>query len=192
MGQWVGYHQMVGDRANSMVVGTLNDFVTRREACLDLGAGNLRDSKFLLWQGFSRVVAVDSSEDSLPFATEGIELHIMPIEQFVPEKDAFDFAFSANTFFFLSPTQIANALQNVLNGLRAGGIMAFNVLGKEDGWVVMGEQVSSFTEESLKALCVGFEVLGVGEGRNQAKHLNSFGILETKFWHTISIVLRKP
>jgi SAM-dependent methyltransferase len=190
--QWKAYHQRVGDKPNSLVVHTLNDFVgKRRSVSLDLGAGNLRDSKFLLGQGFTRAVAVDSSEESLAFVVKGIELYIAPIETFTPGKNSLDFAFSCNTLFFLTPAQVADVFRNVLVGLRPGGIFACNVLGQEDDWVVWGENVSSFTEETIVSLCSGFRVLGVNEGRNGGSTVNELGFVVSKFWHQLSIVVQK-
>jgi hypothetical protein len=179
MKQWETYHLHVGEIPNQLIVGCLNDFVTRREASLDLGAGNLRDSRFLQSQGFTKLVAVDGSEESRTFLTEGIELHISPIETFVPEKNAFDFAFSCNTLFFLTPSQVADVFKNVFKGLRSGGVFACNVLGGEDDWVIQGRNVSSFTKKTLTALANGFE-------------LNEHGFVIGKFWHQLNIVTRKP
>ena len=107
MSKWTQYHERVAEKPNSLVVSILENFVTGKSACLDLGAGNLRDSKFLLAQGFKRVVAVDKSEESLGFLSDGIDLHIVPIESYEIEKDTFDFVFSCNTLFFLAPYQVA-------------------------------------------------------------------------------------
>ena len=186
------YHLHVGDVPNQLVTGCMQDYVTQREASLDLGAGNLRDSRWLQSKGFTKLVAVDSCEESSAFVTEGIELHISPIEIFVPERDSFDFAFSCNTLFFLTPSQVADVFKNVLGGLRSGGVFACNVLGEEDDWVVQGRKVSSFTEDTLTAFATGFEVLGVGESKNQSQALDNLGMLVGKFWHQMSIAVRKP
>ena len=143
MKKWKAYYERVGKKPNSLVVETLKDFVVSRSVALDLGAGNLRDSRFMLGQGFSRVVAVDSSKESLAFKTDNIELYIMPIETFRPEMDVFDFASCCNTLFFLTPEQIVEVIQNVKKGLRSGGIFVCNVLGKEDDWVLDGRPVLS-------------------------------------------------
>lgn len=190
--EWMDYHLHVGDVPNQLVVGCLHDYVTRKEASLDLGAGNLRDSRFLLKNGFKRVVAVDSCEDSRAFLIEGIEFEITPIETYVPEKDSFDFAFSCNTLFFLGVDQVATVFQNVLQGLRSGGVFACNVLGEEDDWVVQGQKVSYFDEKTLATLLDGFEILGAGESKKQSQSLNSHGMLVGKFWHQMSIAVRKP
>src|SRR5262249_39912905 len=101
-----------------LVANVLERYVQGRSACLDLGAGNLRDSKFMLAEGFRRVVAVDSSPDSQAFRTEGIELHICPIERFEPEQDAFDFVFSCNALFYLHENQVASVFKKASTAFR--------------------------------------------------------------------------
>lgn len=186
MSKWTQYHERVAEKPNSLVVSILEKFVTGKSACIDLGAGNLRDSKFLLAQGFERVVAVDKSEESLGFISDGIELHIMPIEEYEIEKDTFDFVFSCNTLFFLAPYQIALLFRKILAGLRPGGIFTCNVLGMEDQWVVTGGRVSAFTEPQIKALCKGFKILDIGDIKYIAESEHP------KFWHLWSIVVKKP
>lgn len=176
-----------------MMFQTLKKFVTERGASLDLGAGNLRDSKFLLSHGFARVVAVDISEESLAFATEGIDLRIAPIETFVPDSNAFDFAFCCNCLFFLPPEHTANVFKNVLTGLRPGGVFTCNVLGEEDDWIVRRRNAVCFTKESLLALTPGFKVLKMSEEKNRRDILHVSGSVEkSKLCHDIRIVVQKP
>ena len=61
MKRWQSYHERAGETPNPIVVSVLKEYVHTREGALDLGAGNLRDSKFLKNQGLNRVVAVDLS-----------------------------------------------------------------------------------------------------------------------------------
>ena len=192
MKEWKAYYERVGQKPNQLVVHALEKFVIRKDAALDLGAGNLRDSKFMIEQGFVLVVAVDSSRESLAFKTDKIELKIMPIEKFMPKKDSFDFVSCCNTLFFLTPKQIANVFQNVKEGLRSGGIFICNVLGKDDDWAFNNIPVSSFTEDSLVSICQGFNIRGIGEERNINKTVNEHGFEISKFRHQLSIVVEKP
>lgn len=193
MKQWQSYHERVGEIPNPIVVSVLKEYVHTREGALDLGAGNLRDSKFLIKQGFKRVVAVDFSQESYAFLTEGIELEICPIQIYEPEANTFDFAVSCNTLFFLTFRSVTEVFRNVFEGLRSGGVFACNVLGSEDDWGVCGggPSVSSFTEETLRSLCKDFKILDIGESRNHA-HVNTPEGLANKFWHQWSIVVQKP
>ena len=192
MKKWKAYYERVGEKPNSLVVETLKDFVVSRSVALDLGAGNLRDSKFILEQGFTRVIAVDASKESLAFQTNNIELYIMPIQRFTPQKESLDFVSCCNTLFFLTSEQIAEVIQNVKKGLRSGGIFVCNVLGKDDGWVLDGRPVSSFTKDTLISIFQGFNIKETSEGRHTSKTLNEHGFEVSKFWHQLSIVVEKP
>lgn len=190
MNRWDRYHKLVGERPNSLVVSVLEGYVQARGVALDLGAGNLRDSKFLKHMGFARVVAVDHSEESLAFSIEGVELHIQPIQAYEAELDAFDFVISCNTLFFLSEASVEAVFRNVLSSLRSGGIFACNVLGPEDDWVFQDAPVSSFEESDIARLCEGFEVI-------DANPLHFDQLSPTtghppKHWHQWCLVLRKP
>ncbi len=190
MGRWDQYYQRVGERPNSLVVSVLEEYVHARGAALDLGAGNLRDSKFLKHMGFARVVAVDHSEESLAFSTEGVELHIQPIQAYEAELDAFDFVISCNTLFFLSEASVEEVFRNVLSSLRTGGVFACNVLGPEDDWVSQGASVSSFQEGDIARLCAGFEVIDANPVHFDQP--SSVTDRPPKHWHRWCLVLRKP
>lgn len=191
MDRWGPYRQQVSTLPNPIVVNVLSKYVTAREAALDLGAGNLRDSKFLKSTGFKRVVAVDLSPESLTFLTEGIELEICSIETYKPKANTFNFVISCNTMFFLTPEDVASVFRNIFEGLRSRGIFACNLLGPEDDWIREGRPMCSFTKESLVSICSGFRILGMNETRDYAKTMIPGG-LSTKFWHQWGVAVQKP
>lgn len=191
MDKWSHYFATVGCEPNPLVSGALRDFVRRGGICLDLGAGNLRDAIFVQSCGFEKVVAVDSCPHSKDFLVPGIELHIMPIEDFIPDVGAFDLIYSCNTFFFLSVADVARVCERAVAGLRTGGVLLFNVLGKDDGWVQDGRKVSSFTPLELRSMCGELFTIKIGEERRHKPVLNEHGFASTKFWHLISIAARK-
>ena len=185
MKKWDEYYKRAGEKPNQLVAGVLEENVSGRTASLDLGAGNLRDSKFLLEQGFSRVVAVDCSEQSRDFAVDGIELHIEPIQTYGIEKNTYDYIVCCNTLFFLKPNEVVDLFNGVFDGLRAGGVFTGNVLGKEDEWVLNGAPVSSFTGGALEILLSRFKMIDLGDVKYHAPSN------PPKFWHLWSFVVQK-
>lgn len=192
MGHWDGMYAAVGEKPNTLVVTVLEKYVKERDACLDLGAGNLRDSKYLSSQGFKRVVAVDSNENVTRFQNSGVEVHISKLEAFPVEVNAYDLIFSCSTFFFLSHFRISNVLENIRRGLKSGGICAFNVLGEEDDWVVRHGGVSAFSKQSLQQICASFNVIEIGEKKYLGHYIPENSTRVTKYWHTRTIILQKP
>ncbi len=188
--KWDQYHDRVGEKPNSLVVSVLEQYVEKRGAALDLGAGNLRDSRFLKRRGFARVVAVDYSDESLAFSTDGVELHIRSIQAYEVKANTFDFVISCNTLFFLPGALVEEVFESVLSGLRSGGVFACNVLGPEDDWVLRGAPVSFFRESDILRLCRGFEVIDANPMHfDQA---SSVAGRPPKHWHQWCLVLRKP
>jgi hypothetical protein len=193
MSKWGNYYERVGDVPNTLVTGVINDYEVNRGVALDLGAGNLRDSKYLLDEGFSRVIAVDSSEEALGYIAEGIELHILPIEQFEITPETFDFVCSCNTLFFLKRLDVYDMFARVLSGLKLNGIFACNILGEEDDWatgMIKGPKVSFFNEREIPDLARGFEYK-VQEYRRLEPSPASIHYIPPKFWHSWSFIARK-
>lgn len=188
--QWIRYHERVGEKPNSLVVSVLEQYVEKRGAALDLGAGNLRDSRFLKRMGFSRVVAVDSSDESLAFSADGVELHIRPIQTYAAKANTFDFVISCNTLFFLPDALVEEVFESVLLGLRSGGVFACNVLGPKDDWVLRGAPVSSFQKSDIVRLCEGFEVIDANPVHFDQP--SPVAGRPPKHWHQWCLVLRKP
>lgn len=181
MSKWQQYHEKVGDKPNSLVVQAVEEIVGR-QAALDLGAGNLRDSKYLLSKGFARVIAIDHLPNSREFLVDGIDFHVSAIDSWEIAPGFFDLIICCNTLFFIDSQCIRQLFVNVLKGLSTGGIFACNVLGKDDDWVLV-DNLSSFNREQLLSLCNGFKLI-----RIEDIHYND----GQKNWHTWNLVVRKP
>lgn len=186
MHRWQEYYNTVGNRPNSIVTGVLGEYDIGRGAALDLGSGNFRDSALLLQVGFQRVVAIDSADMTLSVPA-GIEFHRMSVEQYAPEKGAFDLIISCNTLFFISKKDVLKIFENGHLGLRNGGVFACNVLGERDGWATDGRDVSYFTDEEIRALDRRFNVTAVGDTERNGTVASG----KPKHWHTWTIVFQK-
>ena len=191
MSRWDVYYQTIGDKPNDLVPEILKKYPIGRRGSLDLGAGNMRDSKFLLSEGFMRVVAVDETVETLSYGCEGIELHICGVDSFESESE-FDLAISFHTLFYVPEDRTKILFQHVQKSLRSGGIFAFNVLGEDDEWIVRGGPMYHSTAQSLACLCRGFEVLEDHEIKKHDFNVNPLGMVVPKYWHQHKVVLRKP
>lgn len=160
---WLGYFDQVGHRPNSIVTGTVHDFVKGRDAALDLGSGNFRDSRWLRNEaGFRRVVAVDPLEGVEVYLHDGIEFHSVAMQDFPIESRAFDLIVACNALFFISKQEIFELIPRAMRGLARAGVLAFNVVGKHDYWITVGRQRSWLSDEELAALISPYEILGAG------------------------------
>ncbi len=183
---WSEYYERVGKKPNSLVVKVVKKHVTGHSAALDLGAGNLRDAKFLAKQGFKKVVAVDRESMTTKFATPGIEMVISPMEDYLIEPDAFNLVVACNSCFFISPENMRVIFNRVYQGLRHDGIFTFNLMGEDDEAVRSGWRVYAFTKEEILKACDELVLEEIKEDRYFAQAKEG-----QKFWHLWSVIARK-
>jgi SAM-dependent methyltransferase len=171
MAKWSSYFYDVGDTPNGLVPRLLeSQDPNKRKVALDLGAGNLRDSKYLLAQGFETVIAVDTCEQSIDFVIPGIDLRIMPIQYFKGESESIDFAISCNTLFFLRSEEIKYIFKEVYKCLKVGGVFACNVLAPDDAWVKEGKSgVYALKKKRIEDFCACFTKFEIREKRRDGE-----------------------
>jgi SAM-dependent methyltransferase len=189
MSSWKKYYDIVGDNPNRLVKEVIRRHRGRKHLALDLGAGNLRDSKFLLASGFRKVIAVERDPEAELFFDTRIPLYVMPIERFRIVDGAYDLIYSCNVLFFLDKELIENLFQNAWRGLRPGGIFACNVFGERDGWVQPSEvnPRTYITAADAGRLRTGFQMLLCREQEDDGETTN--GVM--KHWHQWIFILQK-
>lgn len=188
---WEQFLRTQPETPNPLVAAVLDEYQVRRSIALDLGAGNLRDSKFLLRRGFARVVAVDGSASVQHYATRGVEIHNQPVHAFRPEDSTIDFAVCMNTFYYCSPAEVLRTMRNVFLGLRSGGMFVVNVLGNEQK-TFPTVPTAQFTKPELLSLCDRFTVIRLIEDREALEWQVVDGVWRMTHSHKLKIVLRKP
>jgi len=135
MSKWDQYDSSVGDDPHPFVVGAVERYATARDTALDLGAGNLRHTTFLLKNGFKKVIAVDE-EIRGQSNKSSIEIVTMRLQEFVPGQQSCSFVLCWATLFFLAQSEVPAIFDRVYAALKPGGIFVCNVLGEKDDWVV--------------------------------------------------------
>jgi SAM-dependent methyltransferase len=195
--RWDEYYESVGNTPNPLVVKTL-DYVKGRGAALDLGAGNMRDSAFLLEQGFGRVVAVEREVSCVVYKPEGVELRLEDIQKCEMGENQYDLVVCCNVFLHFSEAENRAILEQVLRALVPGGILVCNILGdRQEGFE--GENRAKYNFEGVARFSAGFDLLVV----NPVESEPSLGISEeteevvfllfpVRHDHAWSLVLRKP
>lgn len=149
------YYAMVGNCPNGQVVHAVSAYKGPRRMALDLGAGNLRDTRHLLDEGFEQVVAVDWAP--MP-EVPGAELVQTPIQRYMPMPNTFDFTVCYNVLFFVPKEDASKIIARAYNALTQDGIFVFNLLGDKDEWVVKGQhEAVGYREPEVTRLLSPFE-----------------------------------
>ena len=185
---WLYYYMVVGHTPNSLVPGVFVDYVEGHEAALDVGAGNFRDSLYLLREArFPRVVAVDPFID-VPPTPDGIEFLNLSLEDLEFPPDTFDYIICCNTLFYVSAEIILKFLKQTCIWLRPGGVMACNFYGERDDDAIRGSAGGYLTKQAVEALSGYLPVIQCQEFETCKAGSNG----EVKHWHTWTLVLKKP
>lgn len=115
---WGGYYEMIGEKSHTknLEVAVIK-YCTEKNKALDVGAGNLRDTKFLLDQGFE-VVAVDPSPSSVAIAEKihhpKFSMLSKPAGAIDFESETFDVVNAQNILFHFTKPQLIFILENLL------------------------------------------------------------------------------
>ena len=186
---WKRHLEITKDYPPSPLLIQALPFVERREKAIDIGAGGLKDTRFLLEHGFD-VTVVDSEEfvKELGDAISSRKLHISisPLEKFAFPKDTFDLATGMFSLPFIRPQSFTAVFTQIKSSLRKGGIFCGQLFGPKDAF--FGDQNMTFhTKAEAESLLSDLEVLVFNEEEKDSK--TASGTL--KHWHIFHFIVRK-
>lgn len=189
---WSDYlHTTKNKKARPLMIEALS-YVTDTKNALDLGAGALNDTRFLLEHGFTHVDAVDSNPEvsrfSADFPQQIVSIFINRFDEF-PFRDAqYDLVNAQFSLPFAGPEHIYPLLENIYSTLRVGGVFSGNFFGIEDGWSA-NPKLAFLTKDMLEQTFNSdlWEVRVFNEKRE--KRPTAAG--EMKDWHLFDIIAIK-
>ena len=159
---------------------------------IDCGCGAGNESAFLLQQDF-RVHAFDSSPQAREICLQKLAEHAhftFTLDRFeryqFPQASLIIALFS---LFFCAPNRLDHVFEQIAEALVPQGIFLFQILGKEDTWVIRdSEQFIGFERIALEQkFGTEFEILFIDEFKGNKPLAN--GTL--KYWHFYTLILRK-
>jgi tellurite methyltransferase len=183
---WKKYHNQTKERNHSKILAEALEHVDVRESALDVGAGTLSDSKFLLSEGFAQVTALDIEPfESLPdprftFIKSSFEEYDFPARSF----DVINARFSLP---FCKPEAFPSIWERMVGSLKTGGVFSGHLFGTHDEWASDPSMIFH-TKEQVDELLSGFEILKEIEVEKEmptaAGHM--------KHWHFFALIFKKP
>lgn len=162
-----------------------------RGVALDLGAGALVDSRYLLEQGFEHVIAIDAddaaSERAMEIAHPGFQFIQSRFEDYDFPLEQFDIINGQFAFSFIDPASFDLVMGAIKRALKVGGLISGQIFGDRDEWNVPGATSSYLTKEKFDEVFVGFEILYFEE--EELDKETALGKL--KHWHTFHFIARR-
>ena len=155
---------------------------------LDVGAGALNATKYLLSAGFKHVTALDASPHAQKVAEElppeQVTFVLSRFEAFSFGADAYDLVNAEFSLPFINRESFAPTIADLLNSVRSGGIFTGQLFGTKDSWNVEGSGMTFHTRTEAEALFRDFELVHFEEEDGPGK--TKLG--EAKHWHIFHIV----
>ncbi len=164
--------------------------VGTKELALELGSGAFNDVKYLLQQGFERVIAIDmrpfAQTIADTFPRDRLDYVITRFEDYKFPGGAFDIVNAQYSLPFIVPGKFSAVFASAIASLKPGGVITGQLFGDRDGW--SGDKDRNFhTADSCQALLAGLDVLHyVEEEEDQptaAGHM--------KHWHVFHFIARR-
>ena len=187
------FYEISKDAEPAPIIKRAVELVENRGTALDLGSGALNEAKFLLNEGFQKVIAVDKDAQAMQMAQkiddDRLDFQRTKIENFYFPENTYDLVNALWVLSFIKKDQIAEILAKVYRSLKTGGIFSGNFLGSNHQWAESTDNSALYTREELRELLHEFEIIGFGEGEIDRKAIGNPDL--TDHMHVIRFLARK-
>lgn len=166
-------------------------YLKNKKTALDLGAGSMNDSKYLLEQNFEHVIAVDTDEAAVTFAqaitAKQFEFQQESFLNFHYNESYFDLINAQYALPFLSPNQFKEVFPKILLGIKEGGIFCGQFFGNRDTWTHKNDTMNFHTREEITQLFTNLKIIKLEEEENDG--VTALG--NNKHWHVFHVIAIK-
>ena len=188
---WAKYLEQTKEYPPSPSLVRALENVKGKQSALDLGAGQLKDTKFLLAQGFLYVDVVDNEPGVEGVAKdlndERIKTTITTFDAFDYKDDAYDLVNAQYALPFASSDVFEKVMNGVKRSLKSNGIFVGQFFGVRDEWNTPGKEMTFHTEEEARAAFSDMELISFEEVERDSHTASG----EPKHWHLFNIVAKK-
>jgi SAM-dependent methyltransferase len=187
---WKDYFQNTKNNPPRPLLIKALEYVTEKGAALDVGAGALNDSKYLLSQGFQRVTALDKNDVAQEVAktlpADTFEYIISSFEEFHFPQNMFNLVNAQYALPFIHPKDFKRVFEDMRHSLKKGGVFTGQFFGDRDGWKD-NQNMTFVTREEAEQYLRDLEILSFEEEERDKKTAAG----EIKHWHVFHFVARR-
>lgn len=185
--RWRNYQNRTASGKPRPLVEEALKYVTQKDSALDLGAGALNDSAYLLETGFKELVAVDLTppyKELSPGADQQFKYVQQRFDEFYFPPDHFDMVSAQFALPFTGREHFKTVWRRALSTLKGSGIFTGQLFGERDDW--FGQDGIIFhSGEDVSRLINGLVVL-----KNKEREYVEKGV-RAKHWHYYDLILKK-
>ncbi len=192
MKSWSEYFELSKNRPPNPLLETAVTLVVDRTHALDLGAGSLKDSKFMLSVGFKKVTAVDHAPDIKNYRSKipasQLQIKICPFEQLTIKKAAYNFINAQYALPFTAPPHLPRLITDIIGGLKPSGIFCAQFFGTRDSWNLPENKMTFVTKNNLLKWLRPLDMIYFKEEQNDQPAIDG----TPKHWHLFHVIALKP
>lgn len=188
---WKKYFDTRSQKGERELLREALQYVTNKGIALDLGAGSMNDSKYLLSQKFEHVIAMDSDPEAVDFtreiASERFEFAHETFQSFYFQENFYDLINAQYALPFLPQNEFQIVFSKILSALKQSGVFCGQLFGVKDTWNKEGSMMNFHTEDSIRNLFSGFQIIKLIEEEKDGK--TALG--NDKHWHVFHFIVKK-
>ncbi|HEY1041403.1 MAG TPA: class I SAM-dependent methyltransferase [Candidatus Paceibacterota bacterium] len=192
--EWQEYYEKSKQLKPRWTLVQALEFVTNRDSALDIGAGSLKDAKYLLQENFNHVTALDvepvAQKDADALPSDKFNYIITPVESYDFPKNEYDFVSAQSVLPFLTNEEVSQVLENIMQSLKPDGILNGQIFGENEYWEKFSHPVQSiYTKEEAENLItsLGGEVILFREVDRQEPNVHG----SLRRFHYFNFIIKK-
>lgn len=166
--------------------------IDKKDRALDLGAGALRDTRFLLSDGFKEVVAVDASGETSAMAEAIGDERLTAVESRFEDyqfpQNWFDLVSSQFALPFCYPEQFPRVFDSLVSSLVQKGVFTGHLFGDRDEWANKQSLAKTFhTKAEAEEVFTGLDIRKFNEVEVDGQIADG----TPKHWHYFEVIAVK-
>ena len=190
--RWGSFFEKAKDAEPRKYLVDAIQYVETKKNALDLGAGTLRDTRYLLDQGFEKVIAMDGEymvkDIEKELGDKRLETIVSSFEDFEYEKEKYDLINAQYSLPFMQKEYFNEVIEKIKDALKINGVFVGTFFGDKDSWNNENSKTQNFhTKEGIEKMFEDFQILELLENEEDKPAVNE----EMKHWHTLHITPKK-
>lgn len=186
---WSEYFEVTRSKPPFSLLVEAVKYIKDKGKAIDIGGGALRDTRYLLEQGFD-VTVIDNSpllkQEADRIKDPDLHHIVTAFEDFHFPKSEYNLASAMFVLNFCDPTRFDTAFQNIKDSLKPGGVFCGQLFGDRDTWS-NNAGMTYPSKDHLMKLLSGFEVISFVEKETDNKDASD----EVRSGHVFSFIARK-
>jgi tellurite methyltransferase len=189
--QWKEYYKIKSTKPPSKLLVRALGNVKHMGSALDVGAGALIDSKFLLEKGFSHIKAIDNSVSSEEIAKEINDPRFSFVctnyDAYNFDPNMYDLVTAQWALPFNAPETFNKMLEKIKSSLKPEGVFVGQFFGINDEWNTKDSRMTFHSPEDIKGFFRNFKIIELREDEKDGTTAKG----DAKHWHVFHIIAQK-